>query len=80
VRQHHFLPSPSFSNGIAERPNQKFGRRAGNIALYSYSLDRSPMADTMVVLKSTTFTRLPAIGANSIFDRRAKFIARLEEQ
>ena len=34
----------------------------------------------MAVLKSLTFTSLPAIGANPILDRRAKVIARLEEQ
>jgi len=34
----------------------------------------------MTVLKSLTFTSLPAIGANPILDRRAKVIARLKEQ
>jgi hypothetical protein len=38
------------------------------------------MEDKMAVLKSLTFTSLPAIGANPILDRRAKVIARLEEQ
>jgi hypothetical protein len=34
----------------------------------------------MSVLKSLTFTALPSIGANPTLDRRAKVIARLEEQ
>lgn len=34
----------------------------------------------MGVLKSLTSTSLPAIGANPTLDRRAKIIARLEEQ
>jgi len=34
----------------------------------------------MSVLKSLTFTALPSIGANPTLDRRAKTIARLEEQ
>src|SRR5665647_1070814 len=38
------------------------------------------MEDKMAALKSLTFTTLPAIGVNPILDRRAKVIARLEEQ
>jgi hypothetical protein len=38
------------------------------------------MEDTMAVLKSLTFTALPASGGNPILDRRTKIIARLEEQ
>jgi hypothetical protein len=38
------------------------------------------MEDEMNVLKSLTFTTLPTQGANPILDRRAKVIARLEEQ
>ena len=38
------------------------------------------MADKMGVLKSLTSTSLPAIGAIPTLDRRAKIIARLEEQ
>ena len=38
------------------------------------------MEDKMVVLKSLTFTTLPAVGANPTLDRRTKIIARLEEQ
>ena len=34
----------------------------------------------MNALKSLTFTTLPTQGANPIFDRRTKVIARLEEQ
>ncbi len=34
----------------------------------------------MAVLKSLTFTTIPTLGANQILDRRAKVIARLEEQ
>ena len=34
----------------------------------------------MNALKSLTFTTLPTQGANPILDRRAKVIARLEEQ
>jgi Family of unknown function (DUF6641) len=34
----------------------------------------------MTALKSLTFTTLPSQGANPILDRRAKVIARLEEQ
>ena len=34
----------------------------------------------MNTLKSLTFTTLPTQGGNPIFDRRAKVIARLEEQ
>jgi hypothetical protein len=38
------------------------------------------MEDEMTALKSLTFTTLPTQGANPILDRRAKVIARLEEQ
>jgi hypothetical protein len=38
------------------------------------------MEDTMAVLKSLTFTTLPATGGNPILDRRTKIITRLEEQ
>jgi hypothetical protein len=38
------------------------------------------MEDEMNALKSLTFTTLPTQGANPILDRRAKVIARLEEQ
>jgi len=38
------------------------------------------MEDKMNALKSLTFTTLPTQGANPILDRRAKVIARLEEQ
>jgi hypothetical protein len=38
------------------------------------------MEDEMTALKSLTFTTLPTPGANPILDRRAKVIARLEEQ
>ena len=34
----------------------------------------------MSALKSLTFTTIPKIGANPIFDRRGKIIALLEEQ
>lgn len=34
----------------------------------------------MAVLKSLTFTTLPATGGNPVLDRRTKIIARLEEQ
>jgi hypothetical protein len=38
------------------------------------------MEDQMTTLKSLTFTTLPKPGANPTLDRRAKVIARLEEQ
>src|ERR1039457_1041528 len=38
------------------------------------------MEDKMAALKSLTFTTLPATGGNPILDRRAKVVARLEEQ
>jgi hypothetical protein len=38
------------------------------------------MEDKMTALKSLTFTTLPTQGTNPILDRRAKVIARLEEQ
>jgi hypothetical protein len=38
------------------------------------------MEDTMAILKSLTLTALPATGANPTLDRRARVIARLEEQ
>jgi hypothetical protein len=38
------------------------------------------MEDKMNTLKSLTFTTLPMHGGNPILDRRAKVIARLEEQ
>jgi hypothetical protein len=38
------------------------------------------MEDKMAVLKSLTFTTIPTQGGNQILDRRAKVIARLEEQ
>jgi hypothetical protein len=40
----------------------------------------NPMEDKMAVLKSLTFTALPASGGNQVIDRRTKVIARLEEQ
>jgi hypothetical protein len=38
------------------------------------------MEDKMAVLKSLTFTTMPTPGGNPTLDRRAKVIARLEEQ
>jgi hypothetical protein len=38
------------------------------------------MEDKMVVLKSLTFTTMPTLGGNPTLDRRARVIARLEEQ
>jgi hypothetical protein len=38
------------------------------------------MEDEMTALKSLTFTTLPSQSGNPILDRRAKIIARLEEQ
>jgi hypothetical protein len=38
------------------------------------------MEDDMPVLKSLTFTTIPTPGGNPTLDRRAKVIARLEEQ
>src|SRR5262245_51512277 len=38
------------------------------------------MEDEMTALKSLTFTSLPKPSANQTLDRRAKIIARLEEQ
>jgi hypothetical protein len=38
------------------------------------------MEDTMAALKSLTFTTIPNPGGNPILDRRARVIARLEEQ
>jgi hypothetical protein len=38
------------------------------------------MEDEMPVLKSLTFTTIPTPGSNPTLDRRAKIIARLEEQ
>jgi hypothetical protein len=38
------------------------------------------MEDKMAILKSLTLTTLPATGANPTLDRRARIIARLEEQ
>jgi hypothetical protein len=38
------------------------------------------MEDEMAVLKSLTFTTIPTPGGNPTLDRRAKVIARLEEQ
>jgi hypothetical protein len=38
------------------------------------------MEDEMNTLKSLTFTTLPTHSGNPILDRRAKVIARLEEQ
>jgi hypothetical protein len=38
------------------------------------------MEDKMAVLKSLTFTTMPTPGGDPILDRRAKVIARLEEQ
>jgi hypothetical protein len=38
------------------------------------------MEDKMAVLKSLTFTTIPTTGTNPTLDRRAKVIARLEEQ
>jgi hypothetical protein len=38
------------------------------------------MEDPMTALKSLTFTTLPQPGANPVLDRRARTIARLEEQ
>jgi hypothetical protein len=38
------------------------------------------MEDEMAALKSLTFTTIPTPGGNPTLDRRAKVIARLEEQ
>jgi hypothetical protein len=38
------------------------------------------MEDKMAVLKSLTFTTMPIPGGNPTLDRRARVIARLEEQ
>jgi hypothetical protein len=38
------------------------------------------MEDEMALLKSLTFTTMPTLGGNPTLDRRARVIARLEEQ